>query len=498
MEEKNNTIDNQEINDQEDMLNDQIDGLDNHIEELLKYNISHLVSANKLKVYVRIELIDKDADINYEEIIDYIKEQGILYGIKEDVIKDYCSIKEFSKEFSAACGVEPINGKDAELIYDFDISTENKLVEKEDGTIDFQNLHNVINVKKDEVLCHIIPAKEGVNGIDIYGTEIPYKAGKAVSFHKGKNTYITEDGLQLKANVEGCVKVSGEIVIVEDVYTVNNVDNETGNIDFTGSVIIKGDVKAGFSVKAKHDVKVKGLVEGAYIEAGGEVVINKGMNGMGKGKIHAKGNITSKYIENAIIISDKNVYAEALINSDVSAKESIILRGKNAVIIGGTSRANDMIYATTIGSKINAETNLIIDLSNYQLEQAAFAKQRNKRLELEKGLNDKIKELKEIEEKMDIILKSSFENKNVLHKNLIFKRVKINNEINEIKKHLEENNPTDNIANHKIICKGIIYTNTRIAIGWMKYRVRQDISYSKLYNDGNDIAVVTLNASDLH
>ncbi len=39
------------------------------------------------------------------------------------------------------------------------------------------------------------------------------------------------------------------------------------------------------------------MVEGAYLEAGGEVIISKGVNGMGKGTIHAKGNITSKYIE---------------------------------------------------------------------------------------------------------------------------------------------------------------------------------------------------------
>ncbi len=42
-----------------------------------------------------------------------------------------------------------------------------------------------------------------------------------------------------------------------------------------------------------------------------------------------------------------------------------------------------------------------------------------------------------------------------------------------------------------------MYANTRISIGWLKYRVRQDINYSKIYNDGNDIAIVTLNPSDI-
>ncbi len=43
----------------------------------------------------------------------------------------------------------------------------------------------------------------------------------------------------------------GTKVVVEDIYTVNNVDNETGNIDFAGSVVVKGDIRSGFTVKAK-------------------------------------------------------------------------------------------------------------------------------------------------------------------------------------------------------------------------------------------------------
>jgi uncharacterized protein (DUF342 family) len=76
-------------------------------------------------------------------------------------------------------------------------------------------------------------------------------------------------------------------------------------------------------------------------------------------------------------------------------------------------------------------------------------------------------------------------------------KIKINNEISEIKKQLQEEIPSDDIAGHRIVCKGIIYANTRITIGWMKYRVREDISYSKIYNDGNDIVILPLNPSDL-
>lgn len=468
-------------------------------EEQLKYVINHLVSANKLVAYIRIELIDKQSEIDCNDIIDYLAEQGIIYGIREENIKNYCREKEYSKELIAAHGQQPINGIDAQIVYDFDISTEQKFTESEDGTIDFRDLNNIINVTKDTVLCHIIPAQVGENGINVYGDPIDYKKGINVTFINGKNTHISSDGLELLASTDGCVEYKNEKVSVESVHKVNNVDNTTGNIDFIGSVVINGDVKAGFTVTAKGDIKIRGMVEGAFISSDGDVVISKGMNGMGKGSIYAKGNVTSKYIENALIVSDKCVYAEALINSEVIAKESIILRGPNAAIIGGTSQAENVIYTKTIGSKTNPETNIIITLKKYQEEQSAIALKMKSNKQLQKSLIEKSHELKEIEDKVDLITNSLLdnENKNNVQKQLLFMKIKINNEISEMKRQLTEIIPKDNIAEHKIICKNTMYPNTRITIGWMKYRVRHDTSFIKVYSDGNDISVVPLNPGDL-
>lgn len=464
-----------------------------------EYTISHLVSANRLRVYIRIELLDSQAEVKHEDIMNYLSEQGIVYGIREEDIVNYCRSKEYSKELVAAQGKDPINGKDAEIVYDFDISQEQKFYEKEDGTIDFKNLNNVINVTKDTVLCHIISPQNGEDGIDVYGQTVKYKPGRNVSFNFGNNTYVSEDGLQLLAGTDGCVKYKKGKVLVENIYRVKNVDNSTGNIDFIGNVIINGDVKAGFSVTAKGDIKIRGMVEGAFIESDGEVVISKGMNGMGKGSIHAKGNITSKYIENALIVSDMSIYSEALINSEVKAGESIILRGSTAAIIGGISTAENIIFAKTIGSRINPETNVIINLTKYQEEQKLFSEKQKLNRKLEKEIADKNNELNAIEEKIQLIMNSSLdnENKSSVQKQLLFMKIKINNSLNGLKKRLTEISPTDNITDRKIICKGIMYSNTRVTIGWTKYRVKQDISFSKLYNDGDDISIVPLSSSDI-
>lgn len=468
-------------------------------EEQPKYVIKDLVSANKLKVYIRIELIDKEAEVDCKEIFDYLTEQGIVYGIREEEIKIFCKEREYSKELIAAIGKEPIDGKDAELIYDFDILNESKFTEDDAGTIDFRNLNNVTNVTKDTVLCHIIPAQEGEDGIDVYGNPISYKKGKNVSFNYGANTYVSQDELKLLAGADGCVEYKNGKVYVDSVLKVNNVDNNTGNIDFIGSVIINGDVKEGFSVTAKGDIKIRGMVEGAFIKSDGEVVISKGMNGMGKGTIVAKGNITSKYIENATIFTESTVYAEALINSEVIAKDSVMLRGASAAIIGGTTKAENIISAKTIGGKTNPETNIIINLNRYQEELKAFESKKRLNIKIEKEINEKKSELNEVDEKIDLIENSSLdnENKNAVKRQLLLRKIKLNNDISDLQRQLTEIMPSDNIEDHKIICKGTVFSNTRITIGWMKYRVRQDISYSKIYNDGNDITIVALNPGDI-
>lgn len=463
------------------------------------YKINHLISANRLSAYIRIELLDEFAEIPPEEIFNYLKEQNIVYGIQKDSIVDFCKNKQYSKELLAARGKRPIDGKDAKLIYNFDIEKDKAFKEDDDGTIDFRNLDNIINVKKDTILSYIIPPSKGEDGIDVYGNPIKYKEGKNVRFDYGNNTYISKDGLQLLASTDGAVEYKKGKVFVKNIYRVKDVDNSTGNINFVGDVLIDGDVKEGFTVTAKGSIKIRGMVEGAYIKSDASVVIGRGMNGMSKGSIYAKGNITSKYIENATIVSEQNVYAEALINSDVKAGDSVIIKGSTASIIGGRTYAENLIYAKTIGNKVNAETNLIIGLKKYYEKEKLITKKKESNKKLERELSKKTKDLKELEKKIKLIMKSdlSVDKKTSLQKQLLLVKVKLNTEIQKLKSSLSETTSLEDIRKHRIICRGIIYSNTRITVGFLRYRVRQDINYSKIYNDGEDIAIVTLNPADL-
>ena len=471
------------------------DDLDNH-----KYIFDLIVSANKLKVYLRVKFCEKDALIDPQDIFDRLKSMNITFGIKQSDIIEYCRNNEYYKELVAAEGIAPVHGTDARLEYNFKIDNSVEFKEKEDGTIDFKNIDNIKSVNKNGLLCTLIPATEGQDGKDVYGLDIPFNKGRDVALPSGKNTYISEDKLRLYASVDGAIYVNAKNIDVNGVYTVKNVDQTTGNIDFVGSVVVQGDIRAGFCVKAKDDIVVKGMVEGAILESGKDILISNGMNGRDVGSITAKGNVTSKYLENATINAGKSVYSDAIINCKVTAGENIILKGSRGAIIGGECIACETIYAKNIGTKNNIQTKIEIDLEKY-LQLHNHKQNQNIMERINKNLEVKQKELDELTDKLNYLvplIKKSPANEK-LYKLLILKKSEINKEINKLRTTLiEYDGNNKKITDHKIVCSGIIYTNTRISIGWLKYIVRNDLSYSKIYNDGSDIQVSPLLPSDIN
>lgn len=471
----------------------------NETDQKKDYIFNILVSANRLQAFLRVIFYEKGAKIDPKDVLDEISNQGIKYGIKEDAIIAYCNKGEYYKELVVAEGVQVVNGKDARLEYHFKTDNTIEFKEKEDGTVDFKNINNILSVEKDGLLCTLIPETEGKDGIDIYGNQIPHKPGKSLELPNGKNTYRSPDNLKLFAATAGAIYVNSKNIDISTVHTVKNVDHTTGNIDFAGTVVVQGDVRAGFTVKAKEDIVIRGMVEGAMLEAGKDITISNGMNGRDVGTLKAGGNITSKFLENAKIHAAKNVFSDAIINCYVFAGENIVLKGSRGIIIGGECTACESIRAKTIGTKNNIQTKLEINLEKY-MELHNNQKNQNIIKKVTAEIKAKEKEVSDINEKINYVtpfIKKSPENER-LYKLLVIKKSEISRSINELKTSiLELDNDNKKISDHKIVCSGIIYGNTRIAIGWLKLVVREDLSYSKLYNDGNDIQISPLLPSDM-
>ena len=106
---------------------------------------------------------------------------------------------------------------------------------------------------------------------------------KRTTLRFGHNITLSEDRKTLTADVDGHVMLVEGKVFVSNVLEVENVDISTGNIEYEGSVKVNGNVCTNFSVKAKGNIEVSGVVEGACLEADGNIIIARGMNGMARG-----------------------------------------------------------------------------------------------------------------------------------------------------------------------------------------------------------------------
>ncbi|MCI1965335.1 MAG: FapA family protein [Oscillospiraceae bacterium] len=329
-------------------------------EEVKQPEMQLSVTSNRLEASIRVKPAFQGQEITFEQIMAFLKENGIVYGVLGSVIRDFCENKKYFIEPVCARGLAPVDEKDGTLEYLFKKEQNVMPVEREDGTVDYRNLGIVQNVKKGDVLCRITPPLPGKNGIDVYGKPVNYRKGKTPTFPQGKNTEVSEDGLTLTAALDGCIEYRHATLNISETFIVRgDVDSSSGNINFLGTVIVQGDVLEGFSVKAGGDINVRGMVEGALLEAGGNIAISCGMNGMSRGKLIAKGSVSAQYIENTTVECAGDVRADVLFNSMVKAGNSILARGRKGLLAGGRYQAGRSITANTIGSG-GARTELMI------------------------------------------------------------------------------------------------------------------------------------------
>ncbi|HSH36711.1 FapA family protein [Schnuerera sp.] len=461
-------------------------------------NILIEISKDGLKGYITLlevenQELDSNRDTNnlksnkkpISKIIEEIREI-LKIGLKEKELRLILSNQYYNNKVCIAEGILPVNGKDGYIKYNFDL--EKKLVPKilDDGTVNYRELNIVNNVNKGDILAELIPPKEGKSGYKVTGQVIPYKKGKTPVLRYGKNVRLLDNGLALVANKDGLVKLKDRRVIVLDVFEVDNVDNKVGNIYFNGTVLVRGSVLNGFQVKADGDVSVKGVIEGGYIENTGDIVVRQGIQGYNRLTIKTNGSVTTKFIENAIINSGRNVTAEAIMHSHVFSKDNIVLIGRRGLIVGGICRAGKEIHAKTIGSSMATKTILEVGID-------PEIKEKNEMLK---------KSISEIEDNLDKVIKSLNlldklkkvnrldENKSQLYFKLLRTKNSLLDELSQLnEKYQITKDKIDNLTKGRIKVIDTIYPGVRIVIGNSTMTIRDEMKKCTFYRDEGEIRV---------
>ena len=309
---------------------------------------------------------NEGAELPRAQLIKEIEKSGIKKGIDKKILGEILSGREPGKKYLLAAGMKPSVGKNGEIILNFDVSKQGfKPITLSDGSVDFKNLDNITMAKQGELVAKMIEPRIGADGYDVYGEVLPGKEGKPVVLPRGRGTVISEDGTQLLAEVDGRIIYAEGKVSISDMYEIKgDVGPATGNITFNGSVVVRGNVQTEFVIRATGNVEVYGIIEGAEVYAGGNVLATNGISGVNKGIVQASGNVTSKSIQNATLDVKGDIFAEAIMHSNIKSTGKVEIGGQKGLLVGGELKCHNGVLAKVVGSSMGTKTRVHIGGDN--------------------------------------------------------------------------------------------------------------------------------------
>lgn len=322
------------------------------------------VSKDRVKAYLHLFPPGPGGkEITTQDIIRTLERESIVYGIKQDAVKNALAImRETGDKVEGdliAEGVSPVPGEDAKIEYQVDLSFSHKPKIKEDGRADYYSIHIFENVTEQQPIAKIVPPTGGTPGTDVYGKPIDAPPGESAQVSPGKNIEtMSEDPNTLVATKTGHVYLRNDNLLVEEVLNIEtDIDFSTGNIDFPGDVFISGDVKSGFTVKAEGNISITGTVEDAVVEAGETVIVHSGFIGKGKGRIKAGGDVVVKHVRNQTIMAKNNIMVDGeVLDSHLFAGNEMFVEVRKSWIVGGTAVARNKVRAYSIGNASHVQT----------------------------------------------------------------------------------------------------------------------------------------------
>ena len=392
------------------------------------------------------------------------------------MIKRIVNEKLYGDKYTIAVWTKPENGIDGTITYYYDKQNIAAPVEDERGFVDYKNLGMVRTVYAGDVIADITMPTEGTAGMDVRGRVLRQKPGRKAQFSLGTNTALTPDGKQIVASVDGNINFKNGAFSIEQVVTVNgDLDASVGNISFVGDVIVKGEVFEGFKISSNSNIIVHGNVNGAVLEADGDVIIKKGCI---NSTVIAHGSVTINFCEHSNIRCDGDLNSTNFIICDVYCGGYLTTKGKGSGLMGGKYTCLNSVEISGAGTKNYTPTLLTVgDNALLSEEKEAVNRQLEKLAsDLEKVilvidfLNQKKKELHTLPEDKEEMLGNACRQKIIIgvETKKLWKRIDEIDIALAQKQHLS------------VQCHGYLYPGVKIVINDAVYKVEKEHAHSKI------------------
>ncbi|MDL2220619.1 FapA family protein [Eubacteriales bacterium OttesenSCG-928-N14] len=417
------------------------------------------------------------------------KQWNVTHGIDEAALSRLLLAENAGREELIALGKPAEDGKDGLMTLLFDPKHTFAPKIDESGHADFKDLDLFNEIAEGDPVAQIVPPTEGQPGYTVTGKEIAPKPGKEAKFPPYKHAAPSEDGLQLIAQKSGRVELIAGRIEVMDRYEVHgDADVGVGNIDFNGDVIIRGNIISELTIQATGSIEVHGTIEAAHLIAGKDIVLRSGIQGKGKGKLEAGGNIVARFIERAIVEAEGDLSADSVVHSQVVVKGIINMPGSRTRIIGGHVVAGQKIIVNTIGSPSNDQTT--VEVHNDPQLRARHVELNNERGQLVTQLG-KIDNILRIippdtqdAEKAEM-LQRLLQSKSALNENM----QAIDAEIAQIDEQVKK------LGSPKVHVLGMIMPDVRLIINDLVYQNKQVIEYATFLADSGQVVFTSCELS---
>ncbi|HFE39414.1 MAG TPA: DUF342 domain-containing protein, partial [Gammaproteobacteria bacterium] len=332
-----------------------------------------------------------------------LAEKGIRHGFLLDEIRVAIVSGKADKAIIAQAE-PPINGKDAKFICTLPEVKIRTQRHSEKGRTSQAIPGDYTVVEQGESVMQRIPATEGVSSKNIFGEVLKPVPGEDTPFAAGlKGVTVSEDDPNMLIAIDsGQPTIVKNGIYIEKTMSVKNVDLSTGNVIFEGSVIVTGDVASGMIVHANKDITVRGMVESAILDAGGNILVRGAVVGREEKQtkdsktalLKANGSITAKFVENASLESNSNIYIQDwVLRSELTAVNEIIVGSANSSkgqIIGGKIYSGVLVKAIKLGSSAGVETDIVVGKTDDANDSTPSKTANTKREKILQEINKKI------------------------------------------------------------------------------------------------------------
>ena len=156
------------------------------------------------------------------------------------------------------------------------------------------------------------------------------------------------------------IRLEDEELSVVNHVELDEINMTTGNIFFDGSIHIRGNVSSGMMVKATGDIVIDGNIEAATIETEGSVMLRKGMNSSGNGRVKAGKDVVSRFFDATTVEADGNIQVDKCLNSYLYAKGMITA---NRIFAGGVACSESGFYLNNVGNHAGLKTVLKVQIN---------------------------------------------------------------------------------------------------------------------------------------